>query len=327
MTAEFAVLGAGAMGSIIAAHLARAGHEVVVLARGRRADQVKSDGLQIRGLADFGTSIRVLTDPGRLRRADVLIVAMKALATSAALEPLRGAEIGAALSVQNGVMKNKLLGEAFGRERTLGALANISGELTPSGEVVFTRNVEVLVGSLAHAASGRAEEVAAALDGSGLPSRAVADIESQEWSKFTAWVALMAVGVVTRMNTWRFLTDPDAALILVRLVREMARLAEALNFKLNDESVLPVAALRHGPEQHAVAGLRELGERYRIQAPEHRLSTVQDLLAGRPLEVAETIGFAIQTAESLQLSLPLLDAAYRIVSAIDPARQALARPA
>ncbi|HEY9183603.1 MAG TPA: 2-dehydropantoate 2-reductase N-terminal domain-containing protein, partial [Gammaproteobacteria bacterium] len=47
---EFAVLGAGAMGSILGAHLARAGHSVAMLARGRRAEQIRSEGLRISGL-------------------------------------------------------------------------------------------------------------------------------------------------------------------------------------------------------------------------------------------------------------------------------------
>src|SRR6185312_17549394 len=42
---EFAILGAGALGSILGAHLARAGHSVVMLARGRRAQQIQSEGL------------------------------------------------------------------------------------------------------------------------------------------------------------------------------------------------------------------------------------------------------------------------------------------
>src|SRR5438477_450971 len=114
---EFAILGAGAMGSIIGAHLARAGHTVAMLARGERARQLEERGLAIRGLAEFSTPVRTLRDPAALESAGTLIVATKTPGTAQALEPLRRAELGVALSVQNGPLKNEILVQAFGRER------------------------------------------------------------------------------------------------------------------------------------------------------------------------------------------------------------------
>ncbi|EQD46926.1 secreted protein containing Ketopantoate reductase ApbA/PanE, partial [mine drainage metagenome] len=74
-SAQFVILGPGALGSIISAHLARAGHSVVVLARGARARNIEQQGLRIKGLAEITRSVRVLTDPSALRAADYLIVA------------------------------------------------------------------------------------------------------------------------------------------------------------------------------------------------------------------------------------------------------------
>ena len=65
---EFAILGAGAMGSILGAHLARAGHSVALLARGRRAEQVRSEGLRISGLTQFSTPTEAPALGGLLRR-------------------------------------------------------------------------------------------------------------------------------------------------------------------------------------------------------------------------------------------------------------------
>src|SRR5687767_7494512 len=117
------------MGSILGAHLARAGHSVVMLARGRRAQQIQNEGLRIKGLVEFTIPVQTLTGAAQLRRADVFIVAMKALGTAQALQPLRDAEVGASFSIQNGVWKNEQLASAFGADRVLGSLANTSGEL------------------------------------------------------------------------------------------------------------------------------------------------------------------------------------------------------
>jgi 2-dehydropantoate 2-reductase len=136
---EFAILGAGALGSIIGAHLARSGQSVVMLVRARRAQQIASDGLRIKGLVEFSQPVPTISDPSQLTGAGVLIVATKTYDTEAAIATLRGANIGVSLSIQNGLLKDDLLAAAFGRERVLGSLANLSGELLGSGEVLFRR--------------------------------------------------------------------------------------------------------------------------------------------------------------------------------------------
>jgi len=320
--AEFAILGAGAIGSILAAHLARAGHSVVVLARGERARAVEREGLRIKGLSDFSASVEVITDPARLQAADILIVAMKTPGTGAALERLRHARIGAALSIQNGVMKDELLAQAFGAAQVLGALADTSGELLPSGEVLFTRNVSLPLGELGGGISERAQRLAATIDGAGVRSSAVANILSMEWSKFTVWLGLVCMAVTTRSPSWRYLSDADCAHVLVRLVREVAQLAQAKGIALVDNAAsLPLAALIHASERDAVEAILKVGGNMRARAPEHRMSALQDLEAGRPLEIEETFGYATRQARELHLPLPLLDAFYHLVAGIDHARR------
>jgi 2-dehydropantoate 2-reductase len=318
---KFVVLGAGSIGSIIGAHLARAGHAVAMLARGHRAQQILTDGLRIRGLAQFDMPVEVLTDPSQLHSAETLILATKALNTQAALEPLRGAKIETAFSIQNGIMKNELLANAFGRDRVLGSLANTSGELLPSGEVLFTRNVNLLIGELPGGPSERAQRIVDALEASGVRSSQAPDIVVQEWSKFVGWVGLVVAACTTRASTWKYLSDPGAALVLVRLAREVGALAARSGVELTDDSMMPVATLCRTSEDEAVNIVLKIGNHYRANAPQHRMSTLQDLEAGRPLEVEETLGFAARKAVELGLSLPLLAAAYELLGAIDRTRQ------
>jgi len=305
------------MGSILGAHLARAGHSVALLTRGRRAEQVRREGLRIAGLAQFSTPIHVIDDPAQLREAHALVVATKAIGTAESLKPLTGAKIGYAFSVQNGVLKNELLEAAFGREHVLGALANMSGELKPSGEVLFTRNVTLQIGALQGGVPEPVRALAQTIDASGVHSAAVPNIAAQEWSKFAAWVGMAGVAITTRVVTWKYLVDPDAALVLVRLIREMRELAARAGVHFTDDVVFPVATLCTGTEEAAVRILNGIGAQFRDHSPEHRLSAHQDIDAGRPLEVEETLGHAARTAARAGLSLPLLDAVYRIAAAID----------
>jgi 2-dehydropantoate 2-reductase len=305
------------MGSILGAHLARAGHSVAMLARGRRAEKVRAEGLRVSGLARFAAAVEVIDDPALLRATQVLVVATKAIGTAEALKPLADAKIGYAFSVQNGVLKSELLAAAFGPDHVLGAFANMSGELLPSGEVLFTRNVSLQIGALRGGVPEAVRSLAHTIDSSGVRAAAVPDIAAREWSKFAAWVGMAGVAITTRAVTWKYLMDPDAALVLVRLIREVRELAARAGVTFTDDVVFPVATLSTGTEEAAVRVLNDIGATFRKDSPEHRLSAHQDIDAGRPLEVEETLGHAARTAVRLGLSLPLLDAVYRIAATID----------
>ena len=314
---DFAILGAGAMGSILGAHLARAGHAVVMLARGERASYLEKHGLTIKGLTELTTAVRTLRDPHSLKSAATLIVATKNPGTAEALAALRHAQFDVTLSIQNGPLKDEVLARAFGAQRVLGALADTSGELLAGGEVLFTRNVNIYLGELSGGSSARADRLARAIDASGVRAAATAEIQTLGWSKFCAWVGLMSLAVTTRAATWKYLADPDSALLLVRLVQEMGRLTRALGIDLSDRAVLPTASLCAAAERDAVAIIQKVGGEYRLKAPAHRMSALQDVEAGRPLEVNETLGYACDKARELKLDLPMLECFRRLISAID----------
>lgn len=64
---DFVIVGAGAIGSIIGAHLARSGHSLVMLVRARRALQIAQDGLRIKGLVEFSQSAPTSASHSRFR--------------------------------------------------------------------------------------------------------------------------------------------------------------------------------------------------------------------------------------------------------------------
>ena len=137
---KIVILGAGALGSIIGGHLARAGEEVTLIARGQRAAYVQQHGITLTGLADFTIPVAVTTQPQAVRQADVLVVAVKTYDTESALASVTHLKVGSVLSIQNGVLKNEQLAHTFGWDKTLGAAVVLSGEVTPAGPVRFTLN-------------------------------------------------------------------------------------------------------------------------------------------------------------------------------------------
>jgi 2-dehydropantoate 2-reductase len=323
---RFVIVGAGALGSILGVHLVRAGHDVTLLLRGRRADEVAASGLRLVGLVSLDAACRVVGDASELATADTLVLATKAIDTERTLGALRHVRVESAFSVQNGVLKDELLAEAFGRERVLGCVADFSGELLPDGRVKFTRNVALHLGELGARPSARVRALCGLLETAGIRSAAADDIVSLEWSKFVGWIAQLPLAVLTRRLTAEFLTDPDAASVIVELAREAKALADAAGVELVDAAPLPVVSIAAGSDDDARALVTSVGERYRATAPEHRMSAQQDALRGSPLELEETLGFALERARALGVPMPALSLAYRVLRAAHPPARARHEP-
>jgi 2-dehydropantoate 2-reductase len=315
----FAILGAGAMGSILAAHLARAGNPVTLLARGARAQQIESDGVRITGLSEFSQHVTVARDPATVH-GEVLIVALKGADMRTLLHTIPSAQIRIALSVQNGLEKNDVLKDIFGADRTLGALANISGELFADGKVAFTRNANIYIGEMDGATSERSAQLAKVIDDAGVRTQSSNHVLSLEWSKFAAWAGMMVLSVATRVETCKFLRDPSAARLIAQLAAELGRIASALGIYLTDESVLPVATLCASSESDAIELVQQLGRQIEHSAPQHRMSALQDLNSGRALEIEPTLGYAYKQAVSLGIEVPILSTCLSLTRAIDRIR-------
>ena len=321
------VVGAGALGTLYAAHLARAGHDVQLLARGARAALIAARGIRVSGSADFTTAVPVATDRAELKAADVLILAVKTYDTAAALEPLKGLDIGCAFSVQNGVQKDDALVARWGSAHVAGAISMIGGEVTTRDfeahdqplEVRFDMAAPTLLGSLSEH-DPALEPVVDALQNAGLVAEARDDIRSVEWSKFVGWSGVSALAVLTRLPTATFLSNPETALVAARVMRETAAVARALGVHL-DASGMARAEVLHGSESAAVTALLDQGQRMRQDAPRFRQSILQDADRGRPLEVDETLGYTLKEAERLQLATPTLDYCCRILRGISAAHR------
>ena len=315
---KFAILGAGALGTILGAHLSRAGHEVVMIARGERARILQRQGLVLNGLSDIKARPVVIDDPRKLIDTGTLIIATKAIDSAKSLDTLKHVKLENAFSVQNGVLKNELLATVFGYSRVLGAMADFSGELLANGEVKFTRNVNLHIGEEKGGMSPRAQALASLIDAAGVRCVAASNIRTREWSKFAGWIAQFPLAVLTRQITWKFLMDEQSAMVIVRIVREAAALAAAMHIEITDMPPLPVPSIVHGSDAQAVEIVRGIGQKFLDTSPEHRMSAQQDVLRGSRLEHQETLGYALQKAGELNVPMPTLDVCYRIISVAHP---------
>ena len=311
------ILGAGALGSILGGHLARAGEEVTLIAREPRAAYVQHHGLTLTGLADFTVPVAVTTQPQTVREADVLVVTVKTYDTAPALASVRHLQVGSVLSIQNGVLKDAQLAYTFGWDKTLGAATFLSGDVTAAGPVRFITNASLALGELPAGLSARVQTLVSALGKAGIRAEAVPQIQTVEWSKYALFLSWMVPAVLTRLESCKFQTHPDTAVVVAQLVQETGLLAAHLGIALEDREPLPVKTLCRVPLAEAVATVRHFGKEMEARAPAHKHAALQDLERGRRLEAEETLGYAVRKGAELGVPLPTMDTCYRLIAGIN----------
>ena len=319
------IFGAGALGSLYAAYLARDGHDVSLVARGERALALAKHGIAVTGAEDFTARCAIVTEPQRLRSSDLLILATKTYDTAGALQSLRELKVRSAFSVQNGVQKNEALVQAFGPSTVLGAISMLGGEVLAAqgdepGAVRYTKTGMTSIGEIAGGESPRVNDLVGAIKRAGLNVEASDRITAVEWSKFVSWSGSSALAVLTRQPPWRYLLDPDTALLATRVMRETATVAQHLGIALID-AALTSAALLHRSEAEAVKITQAWAEKVKAATPDLRPSILQDAERGRRLEVDETLGYTLTLANRVNLPAPTLDLCCRVLRMVSRSAQ------
>ena len=288
------VLGAGGVGSIVAAFFARAGHDVSLVARGEHLAAVRERGLQVTGLSAFTATVEAAeTATGE---CDALILATKTPDTRAALRAVEGLRPALSLSLQNGVAKDRVLAAAF--PPVTGATTMIGATRTGPGVVAHTLDGATYVGP-------EATELAQAWNGSGLPMTVVEDVLAHEWAKQALQGAAATLAVASDLPN--HLVHLRLARPMAEVIREVAAVAAANGIELaaGEDYGFDVRAIATEPLEQAVARVVARGEQLVAAGKtEIVVSMLQDVRAGRPTEIEETAGYVVAEADRLGIPVP-----------------------
>lgn len=262
-----AVVGAGAMGAMYAAHFVEGGLETALVASGDRAQRLRRTGLTVNG-----TPLRArVVEPGRDDfTADLVLVAVKQHDLAAALDDV--APFVAAgttfVSVLNGLDSEEVIAERFGAETVLLCIALGMAAQREGAEVTFDSPGRLGVGTtpeLAHEARLRAvEEV---LDRAGLDWDAPADMRHEMWWKFMVNVAINQASAVLRSPYAAFTEEGPARSLMTALIDEVIAVSRSEGVHLGE------------------ADRDRWDEVLRGLPGDGHTSMLQDVLAGRPTEV------------------------------------------
>jgi 2-dehydropantoate 2-reductase len=301
------VFGAGAVGGLIAARLARAGADVSVVARGATLQAIRERGFHVHDRSgDWNARPRACGTPAELGAQDVVIVATKAhalVAAAASLAPLLGPET-TVVSAVNGIpwwyfhaipvwphMRHLdsvdpagTIWNAVGPQRALGGVVHL-GALSPApGRIEHAYGLQLVLGEPSGATTPRVEAIAGALNEAGFKARVSNRIRVEVWKKLWYNMAINPVSVVCGAACDRISADAELMALMAGMMEEGVRIAAALGI---DESIDP---------HEQVKGFAAIGA--------FKTSMLQDLEAGRAIELDPILGSLVELARIMKIDAP-----------------------
>jgi 2-dehydropantoate 2-reductase len=284
---KIAVMGAGGIGSYLGGMLARNGAEVTLICRGRHLAAIRADGLAVSS-PKHSFSVRIPARDDCAGRADVILQATKLYQLQAATRqmlPMLG-EGTIVVPLQNGVTAVEEVGAIVGADRVLGATVFLNARLTAPGVVESRSEMDTVV------FDERAKPLIDLCRAAGIDARSSADIRAEQWRKFLPVAGLSALSCLSRQPIGPVRDEPRLRTLYRQAMAEAAALARAKGVALEDDIVERMLAL---------------AERYKYDA---RVSMLEDLEAGRPLELEWLSGYVSREAARLGVPTPFHDMAY-----------------
>ncbi len=278
------VFGAGSLGSLLGA-LLDSTHDVVLVGRDPHVSAVRDDGLRVTGVDAFEASPAATTD-GTGLDADLAVVTVKAYDTAAAARDLAAGDIGAAVSLQNGLGNEAALAAGLDCPVVAGT-TTYGAMLSGPGVVEWTGRGAVAVGNWrVDDGSDPASRVAAAFRAASVDAAVDPDIRHRLWRKLAVNAAINPVTALARVRNGAVFSGPTAG-YAERAVTEAAAVARAEGIDLDAET--------------AVEAARTVARR----TADNRSSMFQDLDAGRRTEIDAISGAVAERADERGIDAPV----------------------
>ncbi|MEW6488301.1 MAG: 2-dehydropantoate 2-reductase [Thermodesulfobacteriota bacterium] len=303
---KFAVVGAGPVGCVVAAYLARGGYDVTLCdVVPALVDAARAPGIFIDGAEKFHQSVpKTITRIDELAKdpPDAIIVTVKATALPLLASAIQAfhREGMAVVSWQNGIDTELVLAESLGRRDVLRAVVNYGCALPEPGHVHMAfHHPPHFLQELDPAGRPAAEAIAAALTASGLATERTGEIVNMVWRKSVMNAAMNPVCAATGMTMAQAMRDPIISQMVDLLIKEGVAVARANEISLG---------WHYYP--YAVDYMKKAGD--------HKPSMLMDIEAKRRTEVDFINGKIVEYGERAGVDTPYNRMIRAIVKALEP---------
>lgn len=327
---KFCIVGAGAIGGLLGTRLALAGEDVTFIARRANLAAINAHGFRLigeDGAESVATTVRAVEHMADAGEPDAVLLTVKAHQVRELLPDL-ATLVGPRtmlVTMINGVpwwYFQRLGGEFDGRmldsvdpggeltaalpaERLIGSIVYPAAELVAPGVVRLIEGNRFTLGELDGQRSERIEALSKALMGAGFKAPVAKDIRAELWVKLWGNLSFNPISALTRATLADICRFAPTRALAAAMMAEAQAVAERLGvrFKISLEQRL--------------AGAEAVGM--------HKTSMLQDVEAGRPLELAALVGAVIELGRITGTPTPTIEAVHALTALLE--RTTTGRPA
>lgn len=303
---KFLIAGAGAIGAYIGARMAQGGFDVTLFARGPHLRAMQEHGVQVKSSeGDFVARPAIASSLEQVGPVDVVFLGVKAHALpqlAPQLKPVLGPDT-TVVSTQNGIPwwyfqgfwgeyegihlervdPGGVISSAIEARSVVGSIVYFATEISAPGVIQHIEGNRISLGEPDGTRSDRCRRIAEALIASGLRCPVTTRIRHEIWVKVLGNASFNPVSALTRATLAQMVRDPGVSSVIRSIMQEV----EAVSHKLGME--LPVSI------DQRIAGAEKVGE--------HKTSMLQDLEAGRPMELEALVGAVVELGERVGLPM------------------------
>ena len=313
------VIGAGAIGGFVGARFAFAGHEVSLVARGAHLRAIRDRGLlliEADGREHIARVAHATDDVSSLGKQDLVIVALKAHQMEPVLEDIKNLCHDETLIVpmQNGIPfwyfvkhggplegtivrsvdpQGQLAAE-FGVENLIGCVVYPAAMITAPGVIRCVEGDRFPLGELDGSTTARISQLAALFEEAGFKAPILDNIRAEIWLKLWGNLSFNPLSALTHKTLAQICRFAPSRELARKLMEEAQQVAESIGITFR------VSIDRR------IAGAERVGE--------HKTSMLQDVEAGKPLEIEALIGAVVELGRLTDTPTPHIDTVYACVS-------------
>jgi 2-dehydropantoate 2-reductase len=325
---RFLIAGAGAIGAYIGARMAQAGFDVTLFARGPHLRAMQEHGVQVKsGDGDFVARPTIVGSLDDVGAVDVVFLGVKAHGLpqlAPQLKPVLGPAT-TVVSTQNGIPwwyfqgfggewegihlervdPSGVVSSAIEARSVVGSIVYFATEIAAPGVIQHIEGNRISLGEPDGTRSDRCRGIAEALIASGLRCPVTTRIRHEIWVKVLGNASFNPVSALTRATLAQMVRDPGVSSVIRNIMQEV----EAVSHKLGME--LPVSI------EQRMAGAEKVGE--------HKTSMLQDLEAGRPMELEALVGAVVELGERVGLPMTVTRTVYNCTKLLAQSGSAVAK--
>jgi len=298
------IVGCGAVGSLFAAHLAKAG-EVEVWAYDvwkEHVDAIRQHGLRLTGAAEFTARLNATSDTKEIPRCDYGIVATKAIHTKSAIAQVAKVfdSDSAVCSVQNGVGNEEILAEHV--KSVIRGTTFPAGHPIAPGHIGYDIQGDTWIGPFepTRTPMSRVEELAGFMTRSGMNTIPLQDARGAQWTKLIFNAATNPVGALTLLHHGAATRFAPTGQLFNDLIAEGEAVAKTLGIELHGD-----------PRKLVQKGANAPGK--------HRASMLQDVMARRQTEVDFMNGAIVRWGDKVGVPTRLNKAIWELIKGLEHA--------